>query len=68
MIDNYRESEGDSWVDNDDRNLVQIKTLLRNAKASIEGSNNVDKDAVTKNYINPIWEKWALIKNLSKGQ
>lgn len=66
MINNYRESEWDSWLDNDDRNLVQIKQLIRNAKASIANANAIDDEVITSSFINPIRQKWALIKRISK--
>ena len=67
MIENFIESEGDSWLDNDDKNLVQIKKLIRNAKASIDKSNVIDSALFIKNFLDPIWEKWASIKNLNSN-
>ena len=66
MVDNYKESEWDSRLDSDDKNLITIKKLINNAKASIENSNNIDKDAIIKNFLNPIREKWAEIKHITK--
>ena len=66
MVDNYRETEWDSR-DNDDRDLIQIKKLIRNAKASINNSNNLDDEAIIKNFINPIWRKWASIKRITRN-
>ncbi len=67
MVDNYRESEWDSRLDNDDRNLVQIKQLIHNAKASIANANIIDDEKITSNFINPIRQKWASIKKISKA-
>ena len=66
MVDNYRESEWNSWADNDDRNLVQIKQLIRNAKASITKANVIDDEIITLNFIDPIRQKWSSIKKISK--
>lgn len=65
MVNNYAESEWDSW-DNDDRDLVQIKKLIRNAKSSINDSDNLDDNAIINNFINPIWVKRASIKRITK--
>jgi hypothetical protein len=53
-------------LDNDDKDLVQIKKLIRNAKASINNSNNLDDNAIINNFINPIWVKRASIKRITK--
>lgn len=66
MVDNYRESEWDSLLDNDDRKLLQIKQLIRNVKASITNSNAIDDGVLTLNFVDPIREKWAAIKGISK--
>ncbi len=65
MVDNYKESEWDSW-DNDDRDLEAIKKLINNAKASIENSRNINDNIITEKFIDPIREKWASFKNISK--
>lgn len=66
MVDNYKESEWDSRLDSDDKDLITIKKLINNAKVSIENSNNIEKDAIIKNFLNPIRERWASIKNIAK--
>jgi hypothetical protein len=53
-------------MDNDDRNLVQIKQLIRNAKASITKANVIDDETITSNFIDPIRQKWSSIKKISK--
>lgn len=63
MVDNYKETEWDSWLDSDDRKLVQIKQLIRNAKSSINNADTLDDNALINIFINPIWEKRASFKN-----
>ena len=65
MIENYRESEWDSWLDNDDKNLVEIKKLLRNGRASIEDTDNIWRSGIIKNIIEPIRTKRKSIKRIS---
>ena len=65
MVNNYRETEWDSW-DNDDRDLVQIKNLIRNAKDSINNSDILDDDAINRIFIEPIWSKWSAVKRIQK--
>ena len=67
MIENFRESEWDSWLDNDDERLVTIKKILRNWKVSIENGGNIWKQAIINNIINPVWEEWKRVKNISKN-
>ena len=65
-IDNFRASEGDSRLDNDDKYLTKMKQILQNAKASIKDAENLSKDTITKNIINPLWSEWAKFKNIHK--
>ena len=67
MVENFRQSEWNSWMDIDDRNLSKMGTILRNWKKSIEDSNNVSKQAIIDNVINPfrrLWKSFSL-KNLA---
>ena len=65
-IDKFRESEGDSRLDNDDKYLTKMKQILQNAEASIKDAENLSKDTIVKNIINPLWNEWAKFKNISK--
>ena len=65
-IDNFRASEGDSRLDNDDKYLTKMKQILQNAEASIKDAENLSKDTIVKNIINPLWNEWAKFKNIVK--
>ena len=65
-IDKFRESEGDSRLDNDDKYLTKMKQILQNAEASIKDAENLSKDTIVKNIINPLWNEWAKFKNIAK--
>ena len=65
-IDKFRESEGDSRLDNDDKYLTKMKQILQNAEASIKDAENLSKDTIVKNIINPLWNEWAKFKNIVK--
>jgi hypothetical protein len=41
-----------------------MKKLIRNAKVSIGGADVLDDNLITKNFIEPIREKWVIFKNL----
>jgi len=63
LIDNFRNSEGDSY-DDDDFRLVKMKHLLRDAKYSLWNTNLISKDKFIKNIINPFWKEWKEFKNI----
>ena len=65
-IDNFRASEGDSRLDNDDKYLTKMKQILQNAESSIKDAKNLSKDTIVKNIINPLWSEWAKFKNIVK--
>ena len=65
-IDNFRASEGDSRLDDDDKYLTKMKQILQNAEASIKDAENLSKDTIVKNIINPLWSEWAKFKNIGK--
>ena len=65
-IDKFRESEGDSRLDDDDKYLTKMKQILQNAEASIKDAENLSKDTIVKNIINPLWNEWAKFKNIGK--
>ena len=65
-IDEFRASEGDSRRDNDDKYLTKMKQILQNAEASIKDAENLSKDTIVKNIINPLWNEWAKFKNIGK--
>ena len=65
-IDKFRESEGDSRLDDDDKYLTKMKQILQNAEASIKDAENLSKDTIVKNIINPLWNEWAKFKNIVK--
>ena len=65
-IDNFRASEGDSRLDNDDKYLTKMKQILQNAESSIKDAKNLSKDTIVKNIINPLWSEWAKFKNIHK--
>lgn len=65
-IDNFRASEGDSRLDNDDKYLTKMKKILQNAEASIKDAENLSKVNIIKNIINPLWSEWAKFKNIHK--
>ena len=65
MIDNFRESTWDSRQNDNDKYLVEIKKLIRNAQVSIANTKILDDNTVTKNFINPIRQKWRLIQNIA---
>lgn len=65
-IDNFRASEGDSRLDNDDKYLTKMKQILQNAEVSIKDAENLNKDTIIKNIINPLWSEWAKFKNIHK--
>ena len=43
-----------------------MKQILQNAEASIKDAENLSKDTIVKNIINPLWNEWAKFKNISK--
>ncbi len=65
-IDKFRASEGDSRLDDDDKYLTKMKQILQNAEASIKDAENLSKDTIVKNIINPLWNEWAKFKNIGK--
>lgn len=65
-IDEFRASEGDSRLDDDDKYLTKMKQILQNAEASIKDAENLSKDTIVKNIINPLWNEWAKFKNIVK--
>lgn len=65
-VDKFRESEGDSRLDDDDKYLTKMKQILQNAEASIKDAENLSKDTIVKNIINPLWNEWAKFKNIGK--
>ena len=65
-VDNFRASEGDSRLDDDDKYLTKMKQILQNAEASIKDAENLSKDTIVKNIINPLWSEWAKFKNIHK--
>lgn len=65
-IDNFRASEGDSRLDNDDKYLTKMKKILQNAESSIKDAENLSKVNIIKNIINPLWSEWAKFKNIHK--
>lgn len=65
-IDEFRASEGDSRRDDDDKYLTKMKQILQNAEASIKDAENLSKDTIVKNIINPLWNEWAKFKNIVK--
>ena len=65
-VDNFRASEGDSRLDNDDKYLTKMKQILQNAESSIKDAENLSKDTIVKNIINPLWSEWAKFKNIHK--
>lgn len=64
MIDKYRENEGNSRADNDDKQLVQIKKILRDWRYSIENSDSIWKNAIIANIIDAIRKNRANIKKI----
>ena len=65
-VDNFRASEGDSRLDDDDKYLTKMKQILQNAEASIKDAENLSKDTIVKNIINPLWSEWVKFKNIGK--
>lgn len=43
-----------------------MKQILQNAEASIKDAENLSKDTIVKNIINPLWNEWAKFKNITK--
>ena len=43
-----------------------MKQILQNAESSIKDAENLNKDTIIKNIINPLWSKWAKFKNIHK--
>jgi hypothetical protein len=43
-----------------------MKQILQNAEASIKDAENLSKDTIVKNIINPLWNEWAKFKNIVK--
>jgi len=43
-----------------------MKQILQNAEASIKDAENLSKDTIVKNIINPLWSEWAKFKNIHK--
>jgi len=66
FLDNLRETEWNSWADNDDKLLVQMKQLLRNARTSIGNSDKVWDENLIKNVIDPLWNNWKQFKRISE--
>jgi len=66
MVDNFKETEWDSWMDNDDRRLIQMKKILRNWKTSLENSNDRWKKAIINTIITPFRREWAWFKRITQ--
>lgn len=66
MVNNYRDTEWDSRLDNDDKKLVKIKNLIRSAKKSIEDVDSINKQSLISEIINPIYWEWSSFKNIQK--
>lgn len=66
LVDNYRNSEWDSWADDDDNDLAAITKIIRDARFSIWNASDIWQQAIIENIINPIWEKWSKIKHIEK--
>ena len=64
MVNEYRISEWNSMMSNNDNSLVDCLKILRNCKASIEKINYISDDAIINKYILPFLDKWAPIKNV----
>ena len=43
-----------------------MKQILQNAEASIKDAENLSKDTIVKNIINPLWNEWAKFKNIGE--
>ena len=66
MINNFIESEWDSWIDTDDRRLVQMKKILRNWRTSLENADNRWKNAIINNILDPFRNERSQFKWIPK--
>ena len=58
-IENYKNGEWDSWLDNDDKKLVAMMQLIRDAQYTLEKNNPTSLEAITNTIITPLRDKWV---------